>query len=458
MKYVVSRAVHAQAANSSPRGRVLRFFFAIAVLISISDATIAVAGQPFIRPQDVGVLVGTAPNLPTDDLARALGPIADEAQILALGESVHGARAFLEIEHRVVRYLVESKGYRLVVVEGGVLRTEPITQWLDACAKSQEDRPFPLAALPMPYAETVSLYEFLCRFNHQNPTSTVQVFGMDVADRPWEHQNRIAALAAATVGSPRTEVLIQKAHDNCAQHAEKDWAAYERAQKARATIAAAAFDACLSSLNKLEALTFARLRQIQSDKHTLYQLLRSIQTARGWQHFNNGIRDWGRALNERDRAMALNVLATWREFDAPKTIVLGHTLHTALMRGQADWAGRGGAFRSALYYVRTALPKVAVRSLALTGYELSGLRGEYLKPEAANSLDRQLHHLGINVAFVNLRRFRADRSEWWIQYDNAPERPNGLKVRLSEQFDGYVFVNSSAEGTRLSIFSNPWMW
>ncbi len=46
------------------------------------------------------------------------GHAVDGAQIIGLGESTHGTREFFQLKHRLTRYLVEKKGFRVFVIEG----------------------------------------------------------------------------------------------------------------------------------------------------------------------------------------------------------------------------------------------------------------------------------------------------------------------------------------------------
>ncbi len=56
------------------------------------------------------------PTAPLDDLT-ALAPSVGDAQIVGLGEAVHGASELLTLKHRTLRFLVEQMGFRSIAWE-----------------------------------------------------------------------------------------------------------------------------------------------------------------------------------------------------------------------------------------------------------------------------------------------------------------------------------------------------
>lgn len=58
----------------------------------------------------------TGPTGPSADL-RALGRATGDAAVVGIGEAAHGSRDFVTLRHRVLRYLVEEKGFRSFVLE-----------------------------------------------------------------------------------------------------------------------------------------------------------------------------------------------------------------------------------------------------------------------------------------------------------------------------------------------------
>ena len=91
----------------------------------------------------------TPPEKITDSqLAALLRERVAAADVIAIGETVHGSSTMLRLQTRLVRYLVSNHGLRLIVWENPALRSLELTRWLASCVKTKT--PAPLDVLYMP--------------------------------------------------------------------------------------------------------------------------------------------------------------------------------------------------------------------------------------------------------------------------------------------------------------------
>lgn len=104
------------------RGR--KQFLAGVAVVGLTTATMSLgclsgdrAAEPAAPPPHVRWLKQTAKPLATvdpaakdDDLA-VLDPMVGGASIVGLGEATHGSSEFFRMKHRLLRYLVERKGF-----------------------------------------------------------------------------------------------------------------------------------------------------------------------------------------------------------------------------------------------------------------------------------------------------------------------------------------------------------
>lgn len=90
----------------------------------ISSETIAWIGKNAVS------LTTTEPTAALTDLAPFGTMVGAAAHVVALGEGTHGTREFQTQKHRLIRYLVESKGFTQFAIEGSAQDAERINQYV----------------------------------------------------------------------------------------------------------------------------------------------------------------------------------------------------------------------------------------------------------------------------------------------------------------------------------------
>lgn len=127
-------------------------------------------------------LEGTTPGESRADLAPVLDRLAD-ADVVGLGEAVHGSRALFELKARLVRGLVADRGVRTVALEGDVAAAAA----LDRHVRDGEGDPAgalsDLVVWPWQARELANLLAWLRRFNEGRPADDqVRVHGISPND------------------------------------------------------------------------------------------------------------------------------------------------------------------------------------------------------------------------------------------------------------------------------------
>jgi len=163
--------------------------------VLLDDVTFRLDGQPYVpapppapaaptaaevawlRRVVVPVLApaaGAAPKTP--DLA-ALGPLIGSARVVGLGEVTHGSGSIFAMKHRLIRYLVEQKGFTGFVLESSA-DCEPLNQYLQT---GQGDPARLVSGLgPFGTQEVLDLLRYLRAYNQRPSVAKVQVAGMDM--------------------------------------------------------------------------------------------------------------------------------------------------------------------------------------------------------------------------------------------------------------------------------------
>ncbi len=167
-----------------------RRYWTVGILVALAIASAAptadtqvrrVSGRCAVYPLPDGVheISGTDPVLPPTDLAP-LDTIIGAAEIVALGESVHGSGGFSEAKHRLFRYLVEQHGFRVFAFEspwsGAELVADHVRDGAGTSASTVRDGLFGVWQC----VEVVELIEWMRHYNLTHPDDPVSFFGFDV--------------------------------------------------------------------------------------------------------------------------------------------------------------------------------------------------------------------------------------------------------------------------------------
>lgn len=407
------------------------------------------AGAPSASAALAGVTeFKTPPEQISDTQLSALlhKPIA-AADVIAIGETVHGSAGMLRIQTRLIRYLVTHHGLRLILWENPTLRSVELAQWVASCTKRRS--PPPIDVLYLPTAADLPLWEWVCAFNLARPDDPIVFRGMDVWDRPWEHYARVRGLGTR-IGIEAAQ--INNTQTRCPARAAASWEEVETIFGQVATDKKfepqTDYEQCVASLTAiLHAAQRAAIdkRNVKDpDADDAFELALSASTLLGWLGFYND--NWSDDIpswNARDRAQGRNVALLMAKHNAARAIVSAHTSHVSHNRSPADWWGFGD-IKSGIHFF-SQMTRRKVFSMALTAYEASGTQGEWSLPNAGNSMDKTLNDAGHAFAyFASDAAFLSAHPTWWMQNQNFPGRyESGVEFVPRDHFDGFFYLRQS---------------
>ncbi|MCB9688391.1 MAG: erythromycin esterase family protein [Alphaproteobacteria bacterium] len=135
-----------------------------------------------------------------DTELEPLGEIVDDAVLVGLGESKHCAGGYLEAKARIVQWLVERRGFRLVALETPWVHAGVAQRYVEAGEGTSED------AMDSVFGAfhdsgTRRMFEWLRSWNEAHPDDPVHFVGFDVQDRVQELET-----FAASAEPPWTEL------------------------------------------------------------------------------------------------------------------------------------------------------------------------------------------------------------------------------------------------------------
>ena len=366
--------------------------------------------EPSDLPGGVYELAGITQSLGSDDL-EPLRSIVSTARFVALRESTHTSAGFYQAKLRLIRFMVQQMGFRVVLFESNWQEGLAATRYVETCAGTPEDA---VAALFPVWrdANVRDLLRWMCDWNVSHPADRVTFLGFDVQE-PWRVAPGVRDFVqrAAPAEVARTEPLFR-----ClgASHASNQFfVSQEYREHVAGNRNTAAHQQCMSGIAEMEAWIDANAPALQgaTSATAVEEARLMLVSLRGWQD-QLWIPDPG-GYQGRDFGMAaaiqrLHALHT----PGKKAVIWAWNWHIARryeeVRGFDDDPQRviprqgaramGGFLTDA--FGADYLP------IGLIGYDVQINSGGVTPPlqTHAESVERRLHDLGRPYLLVDLRQ------------------------------------------------------
>jgi erythromycin esterase-like protein len=409
-------------------------------------------------PAGVFALDGIAPGMPHTDL-EPLRAIVGNAEVVALGESTHTSGDYYRAKARLIRFLVEQMGYRVIGFESNWLEGQAATKYVASCAGSAQAAVNSLFTVWRD-ANVRDLFSWLCDYNRAHASDPVTFIGIDIQE-PWKTSPFIKTFVEHTAPA---ELLRTRGLDSClgaaATSLTEFYASQQYQNHASGNRNTGAHETCLSTITDLEAwitTNTAALTAVSTSAAVEETRLALLSQRAAEQQYWLPDPAW---YEVRDEAMA-NMLLRLRALHTPgkKTILWAWNWHIARryqdVRGfNADSLMRlnrqGG--RSMGYFLTNQLG-TGYRPIALIGYDVYTWSSSTKPPllDLPQAVEKRLNDLKADYLLVDVRQqvggdlLPPDRTylvsqEWGNPYT---------------QFDALLFLAYSAPMTFLGKPSAP---
>ncbi len=283
-------------------------------------------------PRGAHALAGLDPALPVDDLAP-LDDILEPAEIVALGETIHTSGGYSAARARIIRYLVQHRGYRAVSFEGPWGPAEATRAFVEDGLGTLEAAMAGLTFLAWRNDVTKDLVAWLRSWNVAHPNDKVRFFGFDV-QAPWDDGRRLRAVLGR--GAPAVRALADATRDCIGAKHDTSREAYADPIEAptlrgEMRLSKAQHDACIATLASVDVhLAAEEANLVKASTQEELELARvalvALRAMNG-QMFHLS-REPVKAHDARDLGMA-DVLMRLRALRAPggKTVIWAHNRH-----------------------------------------------------------------------------------------------------------------------------------
>ncbi|MCU0660912.1 MAG: erythromycin esterase family protein [Myxococcota bacterium] len=285
-----------------------------------SDSTSEPVDSDSELPAGIYPVSGLSADLPDDDLAPLDGIVA-QAQVVALGESLHTSGGYYMAKHRLFRYLVEHHGFRAFGIESSWEYADLVGDYVRTC--SGDVNKVVASGLFGVWASTevADMVRWMCEHNQEHPDDPLSFFGFDVQqpekDGPallsFLEQAAPGVLAEARAGIERCDGVVEFA--------------------AEMIIAEEDYTACMDALDAVEAAFSEQQNEIvsaSSAEELEWARIRAIGL-RSWEdeiwYFYT---DVSKSYEARDEQMA-HLLRKMLELRYPgkKVVIWAHNWHIA---------------------------------------------------------------------------------------------------------------------------------
>jgi erythromycin esterase-like protein len=361
-------------------------------------------------PEGMYAFAGLDPSLPDDDLAP-IDSSLERAQVIGLGESAHFSEGFFQARIRLLEYMIERKGVRVILLE---------TPWgpaMAADAFATRGEGSSLATLQDLFVVWQSksmqrLLEWLRYHNARYPEAPVRFFGFENF-QPWYDARQLQQYlmrvrpsdsASLMTGISRCEGVANPAASAADYYASQDFQNWV----AGVPIADADNDACTSGLAVLGAYLDGLDGHVDDAITLAYAKLSHGSLATNQEMVYQSGRDALALANARERGSyrTFGALRTL-EFPGQRAALWAHNAHIAKKASRYDQA----TGTNAVAFGELVTGELADRyvNIGMTAYSMAinpwGQGAvEVPVPTADDSLDRILHRLGRPYLLLDLPR------------------------------------------------------
>ncbi|HWL87572.1 MAG TPA: erythromycin esterase family protein [Polyangiaceae bacterium] len=351
-------------------------------------------------------LAGWDTSLPTKDL-EPLREIIGGTEVVGLGESFHTSGGYHSARKRIIEYLIEHMGFRVLALETPRSAARSVGAYVATCAGDPTEALRNIAHV-FGSTDMRDLIVWMCQWNTEHPRDPVQFVGFDM-QQPWadnvELRDFFQKSAPADVdtlygGLSTCDGIKATTRDEYYFDGGDNWP-YPYAQSA--------FDACNRGLDAVDA--YWKMHELEVVGRTSFAQLEWARIAlisyRAWQsevfyYRTDELKEW----NARDTAMA-EILVRERRvgFPGQKTMVWAHDGHI-----QSNFLGPGGEPLGGIT-MGTLLQrhfKDDYQAIGFVGYDVEinwpGVGVGPLPPPSPGSVEDKLHALGEQYLLVDLQK------------------------------------------------------
>ena len=361
--------------------------------------------------QPVVPLATTDPEPSLEDLG-AFGEMVGDARIVALGEATHGTREIFRMKHRLLRYLVEEKGFTIFSIEASMPEAYAVDPYVQGGEGDAEALIGGMYFWTWHTHEVLDLVDWMRRHNSNSARRPVRFTGFDM-QQPYN--------AAATVWDMAGRLDAGLGRD------------LRRAYRNIRSV---------DDLDEIDALLSARHPEL-ADFYSAAELAWLEQCARLVRQGVVRRKTDQENMRQRDRHMAENVAWIAEQNPGSRIVIWAHNMHVSRAEG---WMGAHLAqwFGDDYLPVGFALGTGRYRAVDM---DARRIRDAPLREPPGDSVEAQLAIVGHPLAVFDLRSagMKALRQERPMRSIGSAIVDEPFKpVRAADLYDLLIYIEHSS--------------
>jgi len=388
----------------------------------------------------------------------AIGKAIGNAQFVAVSESAHNTREFLKMNARIIRYLVEEKGFTRLVAETGFPESKKVNDYILGAEIDKKEWTAGLNMMYSRWEEFNDMIEWL-RFHNQKVSNDqkVQFYGIDITGGYHDLMPAFNIIKSylkkvdrsyAKKMSKKIMPFLNKLKSDKPRQARNRYIDSLSIEEKYAFEMRINLIIDRLSNQKDVYLKKSSLKEFEFARQSSIALFQALNYYNGAANWNNSDYNKTVGVNGREIAMFQNFNWLYKQDTTAKIIIINHNVHSKTKSGYLTdfwkfFTPFGAFVRQSFgdqYYSIGAAYDHGKYWDNWTKNEKRDIKDTELSEEG--EVDYVLKSIGIPYFFIDFRSIPYHRPayDWLSMPINTRENEDSMPITPNE-FDGYIFYD-----------------
>lgn len=360
----------------------------------------------------------------SDDLVQ-IGNSIGSSRVVGLGETTHGTHEIFTMKHRLIKYLVEEKGFNIIAFESNKPETKLLNDYIQGGNGNPSELLKGLYFWTWNTKEILDLINWLRDYN-STKDEKVQFLGIDLQYNNQSTKN----LKGFSYSNPEIVNLLEQIETM-----------YENTKRSKLNYAE--LDTLIDALTKQIDAELASNLEVRNFEKSIREDLKIV--------YQSAHMDKTQSTVYRDENMALYVKDYLDEAVENKVIVWAHNMHISTDEFWKMGNHLRKWLKSDYYAIGFSLSR---GTYTAKDYQNKIRTNHYLKENPKNSIEYQFDKVNIPLFFISTIALKKDK--WFNKKRKFRDIGAALwggeftKIKINQAYDGLIFIKESSSSILLN--------